>query len=100
MSEVQGRALLQVGLDLLLVDLALDLVREQDHDHVGALTGVGDLGHLHAVLLGVVPGLSALAQAHDHVEAGVAQAHGLGLALGAETDDRDLLALQHAQVGV
>ena len=99
-GELEGRSLLQVRLDLRLVHVTLDLVRDEHHDHIGVLDGTGDRVHLEAVLLGLVPGLAVLAHTDRDVQSAVVHAEGLCLALVPETDDRDLLALQDTEVGV
>src|SRR5690606_21701956 len=93
-------AVLQVRGDGLLVDLGLDGVRDEDHDDVGLGGGLGRGHHAQALLLGLGLGLGALVQTDAHVDAGVAQRQGVGVALAAVTDDRDLAALDDGQVGV
>jgi hypothetical protein len=43
---------------------------------------------------------AALAQADGHLDAGVVQVEGVGVALRAVADDGDLLALDEGEVGV
>ncbi len=91
---------LQVRGDVLGVDVALDLVRGEDHDQVGFGDGVGDVQDAQALGLGLGAGLGAFLQADADVNAGIAQAQGVGVALGAVTDDGDGAALDDRQVGV
>ena len=98
--ERQRRALLDVGLDVVLVDGGDLLVGQQDHDDVGGLHGVGDFGDLQAGLLGLGPGSAALAQADRDLDAAVVQVLRVRMALRAVADDGDVLALDQAQVGV
>src|SRR5207248_2437941 len=70
------------------------------HRDVARLGGVGDGRHLQPVLLGLRPGLGALVEADDHVLARVLEVQRVGVALAAIPDDRDLLALEEAEVGV
>ena len=99
-SEGQGSARLQVRLDVLLVHGGLVLIGQQDHDHVGLGDGLADRLDLKALLLGELDGLGGRAQADDHVNAGVAQVQRMRVALGAVTEDGDLLAIEHGQIGV
>jgi len=99
-GEHQHLALAETLADRLLEDVALRLVGQQDHHDVARLGGVGDGRHLQPVLLGLRPGLGALVEADDHVLARVLEVQRVGVALAAIPDDRDLLALEEAEVGV
>ncbi len=100
MSESEGGTLLQVRLDLVLVQLGLEFVGGQDHDHVGGSHGV--LYRLDGQAMGFGLGDSgrAAAQTDDDIDAGVFQVAGVGVALGAVADDGDLLALDDGKVTV
>ncbi len=100
MAEEEGVAGLQVRGDLVGVDVALDLVRGEDHDEVRFGDGVGDVEHPQALGLGLGAGLGVCLQADADVNTGIAQAEGVGVALGAVTDDGDGAALDDRQVGV
>ena len=99
-GKSQSLAVGQVGGDILLIDVGLDLVVDEHHDDVAPLGGVSHGHHLQAGLLGVGPVLGALTQAHAHVAAGVLQVEGMGMPLGAVADDGDLLAVQIAELAV
>ena len=99
-GEGQGLALGHVGRDVLLVYLGLDLVVDEEHHDIAPLGGVRHGLDLQAGLLGLGPALGALTQAHADVAAGVLQVEGVGVALGAVTDNGDLLAVQVGQVAV
>ncbi len=100
MAEEEGVARLQVRLDGLLVHVALDRVRHQDHDDVGLGGGLGRGDDAQAGLLRLGTGLRALQEADTDVHARVAQRQRVGVALAAVADDRDLAALDDGQVGV
>ena len=98
----KARVLPSVSLSLMLVvvDAALVLVGREDHDDVGPLGGVGDALDLEAVLLRLGGRLGAVLEGDGDLDAGVAEVLGVGVALRAVADDRDLLALDERQVGV
>ena len=100
MGEGQGIALHQVGLDVPLVDVGLDLVVDEHHHDVAPLGGVGHGHHLQAGSLRLGPALRALPQAHADLAAGILQVQGMGVALGAIADDGDLLAVEVVDVAV
>ena len=100
MSEGQSSARLQVRLNLLLVDLSLVLIRQQDHDDIGFGDRFRHGLDLEALLLGVIHGLGGRAQADDDVNAGIAQVQRVGVALGAVTENGDLLAIEHGEIRI
>jgi len=87
--EQQCRAGLDVRLDRFLVQRRLHHVRRQYGDQIGALHGVGWLGHLEAIGLRLVPGRAVRAQADHDVEAGVAQVQRVRAALAAVAEHGD-----------
>ena len=99
-GELQGGPLLEVGLHQFLVDLGLDLVRQEHHDDVGLPDRVGDLGYLKAVLLRLLPGFPVLPDADDDVDPGIMEAEGLRPSLGAVSEDRNDLPVEDLQVSV
>jgi hypothetical protein len=100
MGERQRGAFADIRLDRLAVHGGDLLVRQQHHHHVGTLDGHANLGHLQAGLLHLGPGRTALAQTDRHLDAAVAEILRVRMALRAVAHDRDLLALDQAQVGV
>jgi hypothetical protein len=98
--EEQRIAVLQVRLDVVFEDVGLCGVGCQQHDDVGPL---GDLGRGvdgEALLLDLRPGLRTVLEADLHLDAGVAQAQRVRMALAAVADDTDLAALDDRQVRV
>ena len=99
MRKGQGLALGHVGGNLRVVDVGAQLVGDQHHDDV---TGLGSLLDLHDLevlvggseLGGLLPVGRALAQTDNDIDAA------LGQALGAEADNGNGLAVEHAEVAV
>ena len=100
MSEGQCSARLQVRLNLLLVNLGLVLIRQQDHDDVSLGDRVRHGLDFEALLLGIVHGLGGRTQADDDVNAGIAQVQRVSVALGAVTENGDLLAIEHGEIRI
>ena len=99
--EQQRRALLHVGVQMIAIDVALQLVGRQHHHHVRPLRGLGDFHHLEARAFRLLRRGRALAQRNRHVlDAGILQVQRMGVALAAIADDADLLALDQVQVGI
>ena len=76
--------------DVLVIQVALDMIGDQDHDHIG---GFGGFGSVEATLR---PAASALArdlllgiEPDHHVDAGIAQVQGVRVTLAAIADDCD-----------
>ena len=100
MGKHQGVAGFQVGSNVLLIDVGLDLVVDQNHHDVAPLGGLGHGHDLETGGLSSGPVLAAGPQAHAHVAAGFLQVQGMGVALRAIAHDGNLLAVQFAQVTV
>ncbi len=100
MSEGQSSTRLQVRLDFGLVHGCLVLIGQQDHHDIGLSGGIGDGLDFQTLLLGVLHGLGGRTQADDDIHAGITQVQGMGVALGTVTDNGDLLAFEHGEIGV
>ncbi|MNH09544.1 hypothetical protein D3C79_690010 [compost metagenome] len=99
-GEGQGGAFLDVRLDFVLVQLALEFVRGQDHDQVGSRNGRSHIGNFQAVSFGFGNGSRAFTQTDSDIHTGVFQVARLSVALGAVTDDGNFLALDDRKVAV
>ena len=105
MCKGQSLALGHIRSNLLVVDVGAQLIGNQHHDHIA---GLGSLFHFHdlKVVVGgselgsLCPVSRTLAQADDDVDAALGQVLGVCMALTAKADDRDGLAVQHAEVAV
>ena len=101
----QCLALGHVGGNLRVVDVGAQLVGNQHHDNV---TGLGSLLDLHDLevlmggseLGGLLPVGRALAQTDNDIDAALGQILGMSVALGAEADNGNGLAVEHAEVAV
>ena len=101
----QCLALGHVGSHLLVVDVGAQLIRNQHHDNVA---GLGSFFHFHDLevlvggseLGGLLPVGRALAQTDNDIDAALGQVLGMGVALGAEADNGNGLAVEHAEVAV
>ena len=100
MGEEEGIAVLEVRGDLFGVQLTLVLIGGQDHDHVGLLTRLLDGQHAQPLGFSLSNRRGTLAQTDPHVNAGVTQVEGMGMPLGAVTNDGNLTVLDDGQVGV
>ncbi len=87
------------GRDRLRVQLALEVVRDQDHDQVGFLARLGGRGDPQAVVERLLPALGAFGQADPHVHAGIAERERVRVSLAAVSEHGDVPALDHGQVG-
>ena len=102
MREHQGRALLEIVFEVIAIDVALQLVRGEQHHHIGPFGGIGDGLHLkpHSFrLLGRgeirAQGDTDLFDARESL-----QVQGMRMALASIADDRDFLALDKINIGI
>ena len=101
----QCLALGHVGSHLLVVDVGAQLIGNQHHDNVA---GLGSFFHFHDLevlvscceLRSLLPVSRALAQADDDIDTALGKILRVCVALTAEADDSDGLAVQHAEVAV
>ena len=99
----QSLALGHVRCDLRVVDVGAQLIGHQHHHNIASLGSLFDLHDFEVVvsggeLGGLCPVGRALAQTDNNVHAALGQVLGMGVALAAEADDSDGLAVQHAEV--
>ena len=101
MREGERRAVADFSRHVVAVDVGLQLVRRAEHDEVGLSRGVGDRLHLEARVLRLLRRGGAGAERDHHVlHAGIAEVLRVRVALAAEADDRDLLALDEVHVRI
>ena len=100
MRAHEDLARLHLGRDVLAVEVALELVGDEDVDDVASFGGVGGAHRLEAVADGEVVVLAAGALANDDLHAGIPEVLGVGVTLRAVADDGDGLALEMIEVGV
>ena len=90
----------EVRLDVAGVDVALNLVGQEDVDEVAGLGGLRGRDRLEAVLNGQVVVRRARPLTDHDVAARVAQVLGLGVPLAPIADDRDRLTLQQTKIRI
>ena len=100
MGKGQRVALLQIGGDILFVNVGLYLVIDEHHHDVAPLGGLGNILNGKPCGLRLGPVLGAFPQAHADLAAGVLQVQGMGMALRAVADHGDLLAVEIVQVAI
>ena len=98
--EEDGVASLEVGGDLVRVDMTLHLVGHQNHDHVGLCGGLRRGEHPQTFRLGLGTRPAALGEADSHVDARITQVQRVGVALGTVTDHGDAAVLDDCQVRI
>ena len=100
MSEGQGSALLQVGLDLVFIERRLELVRSQNHDDIGTFHRVGYIGHFQASAFGFLDRARAFTQTDHNLNTGVLQVVGVRVTLGAIAQNGHFLALDDGKITI
>ncbi len=99
-GEHQGLAGGEVRRDVARVQVALHVIRNQDHHHVGGLGGVGGGEHLQPGRFRLGAALARLRQADDHVEARIAQIQRMSVTLAAIADNGDGFTFEEANIAV
>ena len=90
----------QVGRDMLGVDRLLQVIRDEDHDHVRFPGRVGDAGDPQPRRFGLGTTGRRRREPYAHVEPGVAEVEGVGVPLRAEADDGDPARRELVEGGV
>ncbi len=94
MGDHQGAARPQVGLDLLAVDAALNVVGYDHHQHVGFFGNLWDVGNPQTRCFGNGPAAAFGVEANHNILSVVLQVEGVGVALAAVADHADGLSFQ------
>ena len=101
MGESDRRPFADIRRDFVGIDIGLQLVGRQHHQHVAPGGGFGDGHHLQAGGFGFGPAGAIGTQCHGDVgDAAVFQVIGVSVALAAVTDDHDFFGLDQVHVGV
>ena len=100
MRKRKGIARLEIGLDDVLVNIRLLLVRYQHHDDVALRSSFRRGEDLKSVSRRLLRVAGARAQADNNVHAGILEVHRVRVALRAETDDGNRFAVEQGQVAV
>ena len=99
-GEHQHLAGLEVGRDVVLVDLGLRSVGHEDHDHVSPRGGFGGRGHGQSRALRLSARLAGHGESDAHVDAAVLQVQSVRVSLRSVSDDGDLLGLYKGEVRI
>ena len=94
MGHHEGAARPEVRLDLVAVDPALDVVRNDHHQDVGLSGYLGYICHPQACGFCHSPALALWVESNNHILAVVFEVEGMGVALAAVTNHADRLALK------
>jgi hypothetical protein len=101
MGEHQGGTVLHVAGEMIAIDVGLDLVGREHHDHIGPFRGLRDLHHGKLLALRLLGRARALPKGdRDVLHARIAKIERMRMALAAIADDGDLLALDEIDVGI
>src|ERR1035438_4280020 len=98
--EHQRLARREVRRDVLVIQIALNVVGYQDHYDVGGLCGLGRGQNFEAGGLRLGARLAAFIQPHHHVDAGIPQVQRMRVALAAVSDNRDRAPVQVIEISV
>ncbi len=90
--EEEGLACGQIGFDVLLVDVGDDGVGSGDENDIGGLDGFGGGEDFESAFFGNGNGFATGVESDDNFNAAVLEVKGVGVALGAKTDDGHGLA--------
>ena len=93
-GKKQGLARAHVGPQVVFVEAGLDVILGQDLDHLGLFGRLGGGDRLKAVLYRQLIVRGSRDLGHQHVQAGIPEVQGLGVALGAKPDNSHFLALE------
>ncbi|GHO81620.1 hypothetical protein KSD_93910 [Ktedonobacter sp. SOSP1-85] len=83
----------QVGLNILLIDRALVLIGDQQHNNIRLSSGLAGQNRLPAMSDSPRAALARLGEANYYFIAAVAQVEGMGMSLAAIPNDGDPLPL-------
>ena len=99
-AEEQGVPGMEIGGDILLIDLGDDEVGDRHHDHIGLLDCLGCVENLEAELLGNLAALALGVKSDDDLDAALFEIEGMGVTLGTEADHGTGFSLEELQVGI
>src|SRR5580700_5780662 len=100
MREAQNLSGMQIGLDVLLINRRLRLIRREHVDPVGTFRGLIRSHYDHAIGASLLRAGAVRLEAHEHLVAAVAQVLRLCMSLAAVAQDRDGFALQGLRISI
>jgi len=99
-AEEEGVPGMEIGGDILLIDLGDDEVGDSHHDHIGLLDCLGGVKNLEAELLGDLTAFALWVKSDDDLDAALLEVEGMGVSLGTEADHGTGFPLEELQVGI
>src|SRR3954451_20975944 len=99
-GEHQGLAGRKTRSNIVPVNLALQMVRKKDHDEICCLRCLTYAQNAQPCPFSLLFALASCMQAHNDLEAGVAQVQCVCMSLAAVSDDRNGLALERRKASV
>ena len=92
-GEHQGAVGPEIGRYLLPINVSLQVIRNQYHEHVGHLGHFRNVGYFQPGIAGNGATAAFRIEAHHHLLAGVLQVQGVGMPLASVANYADSLAL-------
>ena len=99
-GEHQRLAGSQVRRNVLLIEIALNVIGREDHDHLGLLCRFGGVENLQAGGFRFGAALASRRQADNYLKSGIAQVQCMRVALAAVADDGDLPTFERLGVSI
>src|SRR5215203_3473376 len=99
-AERQVVAVLKPWSYFALVGIALEFIREQDHNYVGDGCRFGGFSHFKAGVFRLRPRTASAPQTNHNIDARVAQVVSMRMSLTAVTKHANFLALQNIQIRI
>src|SRR5271165_4265396 len=100
MRKHEGLALGQVRGNFVAIEVALNVVRHQDHAGIGGYYGLGDGKYFEAGGLRLGDALASRGKANDYVDAAVAEVERMRVPLAAVADDGNCFVGNRSDISV
>ena len=93
-------AAFEVWFDISVVDLALDLVWDEDHHHIGPLGRFWDFKHIKTFGLRFFPAFASWVETYFYIHTAISQVFGVGMSLASKTDDRHFFIFNQIDITI